>query len=46
MTVIESGFSELDVPEEARQNQFKDNTGGSLAELASLCTRAEEAAPA
>ncbi len=46
MTVIESGFSELDVPEEVRQNQLKDNTGGWSQELASLRTRAEEAAPA
>ena len=46
VTVIESGFSELDVPEEVRLNQLKDNTSGWSQELASLRTRAEEVSPA
>jgi hypothetical protein len=46
VTVVESGFAALDVPEETRQSQLKDNTGGWSQELGSLRTRAEEPASA
>jgi uncharacterized protein YndB with AHSA1/START domain len=46
VTVVESGFSALDVPEQVRHNQLKDNTGGWSQELGSLRKRAEEPAPA
>ena len=46
VTVVESGFSVLDVPEQVRQNQLKDNTGGWSQELVSLRKRAEEPASA
>jgi len=46
VTVVESGFSALDVPEQVRQNQLKDNTGGWSQELDSLRKRAEEPASA
>jgi hypothetical protein len=35
------GFAALDVPEEVRRSQLKDNTGGWSEELGSLRTRAE-----
>jgi hypothetical protein len=46
VTVVESGFAALDVPEEVRQSQLKDNTGGWSEELGSLRTRAEAPASA
>jgi uncharacterized protein YndB with AHSA1/START domain len=46
VTVVESGFSVLDVPEQVRENQLKGNTGGWSEELGSLRTRAEEPASA
>jgi uncharacterized protein YndB with AHSA1/START domain len=46
VTVVESGFAALDVPEEVRQSQLKDNTGGWSEELGRLRTRAEEPASA
>src|ERR1700727_2482772 len=42
VTVVESGFAALYVPEDVRQSQLKDNTGGWSAELGSLRARAEE----
>jgi uncharacterized protein YndB with AHSA1/START domain len=46
VTVVESGFAALDAPEEVRQSQLKDNTGGWSEELGSLRARAEEPASA
>ncbi|HEX3390236.1 MAG TPA: hypothetical protein VHT94_14465 [Streptosporangiaceae bacterium] len=46
VTVVESGFAALEVPEEVRQSQLKDNTGGWSEELGSLSARAEEPASA
>jgi hypothetical protein len=46
VTVVESGFAALDVPEEVSQSQLKDNTGGWSEELGSLRTRAEARASA
>ena len=46
VTVVESGFDALDVPEEVRQSQLKDNTGGWSEELGSLRARAQEPASA
>jgi uncharacterized protein YndB with AHSA1/START domain len=46
VTVVESGFASLDVPEEVRQSQLKDNTGGWSEELGSLRARAEAPASA
>jgi uncharacterized protein YndB with AHSA1/START domain len=43
VTVTESGFSRLDVPESAREDAWKSNTSGWNAELNSLRTRAEAA---
>jgi uncharacterized protein YndB with AHSA1/START domain len=42
VTVVESGFAALDVPDEVRQAAFRDNTGGWESELAGLVRRAEE----
>lgn len=42
VTVVESGFAALDVPDEVRQAALRDNTGGWESELASLVKRAEE----
>jgi hypothetical protein len=42
VTVVESGFAALDVPDEVRQAAFKSNTGGWESEIASLAKRAEE----
>ena len=41
LTVVESGFTELDLPEALREDQWKGNQGGWQYELASLRTRAE-----
>jgi len=41
VTVVESGFDALDVPDEVRQAAVKDNTGGWESELAGLAKRAE-----
>ena len=46
VTVVESGFAALDVPDEVRQSQLKDNTGGWSEELGSLRARAQEPASA
>lgn len=43
VTVVESGFAVLDVPESVREQAWKDNTGGWESELASLRERAEAA---
>jgi hypothetical protein len=43
VTVVESGFAALDVPESVREQAWKDNTGGWESELASLRERAESA---
>jgi uncharacterized protein YndB with AHSA1/START domain len=42
VTVVESGFAALDVPDEVRQAALRGNTGGWESELASLGKRAEE----
>lgn len=44
VTVVESGFAALDVPDEVRQSAIRDNTGGWESELAGLAKRAEEQA--
>lgn len=41
VTVVESGFSVLDLPEALREDEWKGNTGGWQYELAGLRTRAE-----
>jgi len=41
VTVVESGFSSLDLPEALREDQWKASTGGWQYELAGLRTRAE-----
>jgi|HubBroStandDraft_1064217.scaffolds.fasta_scaffold54252_3 uncharacterized protein YndB with AHSA1/START domain len=41
VTVIESGFAALDVPDSVREQSWKDNTGGWQEELAGLKERAE-----
>ena len=43
VTVTESGFSRLDIPESAREDAWKSNTSGWNEELNSLRTRAEAA---
>lgn len=43
VTVVESGFAALDVPEPVREQAWKDNTGGWREELAGLRERAESA---
>jgi hypothetical protein len=42
VTVVESGFSALDLPEALREDEWKGNTGGWQYELAGLRTRAEQ----
>jgi hypothetical protein len=42
VTVVESGFAALDVPDEVRQAALRGNTGCWESELASLGKRAEE----
>jgi uncharacterized protein YndB with AHSA1/START domain len=41
VSVVESGFAALDVPESVREQARKDNTGGWQEELAGLKERAE-----
>jgi len=41
VTVVESGFSSLDLPEALREDERKGNVGGWQYEMASLRTRAE-----
>jgi hypothetical protein len=41
VTVVESGFASLDLPESLRDDQWKANAGGWQYELAGLRTRAE-----
>jgi uncharacterized protein YndB with AHSA1/START domain len=43
VTVVESGFTALDLPAETREQAWKDNTGGWSLELGSLKERAESA---
>jgi uncharacterized protein YndB with AHSA1/START domain len=43
VTVVESGFSALNVPAEVREQAWKDNSGGWALELGSLKERAEAA---
>ncbi len=42
VTVVESGFAMLDLPEALREDEWKGNTGGWQYELAGLRTRAEQ----
>jgi uncharacterized protein YndB with AHSA1/START domain len=42
LTVIESGFDQLDAPDEARRKAVEDNTGGWEHELNELKMRAEK----
>jgi hypothetical protein len=42
VTVVESGFSSLDLPEALREDGWKANTGGWQYEMAGLRTRAEQ----
>jgi hypothetical protein len=41
VTVVESGFTSLDLPEALREDEWKGSTGGWQYELAGLRTRAE-----
>jgi hypothetical protein len=41
VTVVESGFASLELPEALREDQWKANAGGWQYELAGLRTRAE-----
>jgi uncharacterized protein YndB with AHSA1/START domain len=41
VTVVESGFASLDLPEALRENELKGSLGGWQYELAGLRTRAE-----
>jgi hypothetical protein len=41
VTVVESGFASLDLPEALREDEWKGNTGGWQYEMAGLRTRAE-----
>ena len=41
VTVVESGFTSLDLPEELRADEWKGNRGGWQFELSGLRTRAE-----
>jgi hypothetical protein len=42
VTVVESGFAALDLPDGLREDQLRANTGGWQYELAGLRTRAEQ----
>ena len=42
MTVVESGFTSLDLPDALREDAWKGNTGGWQYELAGLRIRAEQ----
>jgi uncharacterized protein YndB with AHSA1/START domain len=44
VTVVESGFGSLDLPDALREDEWKGNTGGWQYEMAGLRTRAERAA--
>jgi len=46
VTVVESGFTSLDLPEPLRENEWQGNEGGWQYELAGLRTRAEQCRPA
>jgi hypothetical protein len=41
VTVVESGFASLDLPQALREDEWKGNKGGWQYELAGLRTRAE-----
>ena len=41
VTVVESGFASLDLPDALREDEWKGNTGGWQYEMAALRTRAE-----
>ncbi len=45
VTVVESGFSQLDLPDALREDQWKGSPGGWQYELAGLRTRAEKLPP-
>jgi hypothetical protein len=45
VTVVESGFSSLDLPEALREDEWKGNTGGWQYELSGLRTSAEQYLP-
>ncbi len=42
VTVVESGFASLDLPDVLREDEWKGNTGGWQYEMAGLRTRAEQ----
>ncbi len=42
VTVVESGFTSLDLPEALREDEWKGGTGGWQYEMAGLRTRAEQ----
>ena len=42
VTVVESGFTSLDLPDALREDEWKGNRGGWQFELAGLRTRAEQ----
>jgi uncharacterized protein YndB with AHSA1/START domain len=42
VTVVESGFASLDLPDALREDEWKGNTGGWQYEMASLRARAEQ----
>ncbi len=42
VTVVESGFASLNLPEALREDEWKGNTGGWQYEMAGLRTRAEQ----
>jgi hypothetical protein len=42
VTVVESGFTGLDLPESLREDEWKGSTGGWQYELSVLRTRAEQ----
>ena len=43
VTVVESGFASLDLPDALREDEWKGNTGGWQYEMAALRARAEQA---
>jgi hypothetical protein len=42
VTVVESGFASLDLPDALREDEWKGNTGGWQYEMAALRARAEQ----
>ena len=42
VTVVESGFASLDLPEALREDEWKGSTGGWQYEMAALRARAEQ----